>query len=166
MITRPRQPTLHPAAFSYWEKPGSELSMYASKEPPHGARCGGCGKCAHCPQEAPNDPMRNHSHGWWREELFIEDDKICAPSEDDIEEWIVTMETYVSGSDITGNRAVFSSINMSIYPVKKGEKQDPSSAMSDMPNIVARAKTYSEVLKKYEEYILMAVRRERARILL
>lgn len=163
MITRPRDPTMHPAAYSYWEPAAAGFGWYPVKEPPHGALCGGCGNCAHCPTKYPGDPIHDHSHGWWREELLLDDDDIAIS--DDVEEWIVAMDSYVTGTDPTSKKMLLSLINIRIVPLPKGHKDRVKDPNDDEPTIVARAPTYAEVLLKYEEYIRLAVRKERARVM-
>lgn len=160
------EPTLHPVIYSYWHNPdfldADEEGLYPKKRPPHGVKCGGCFKCAHCPPENANDPMHNHTHGWWREDLMIDDEYIDIP-EKDVVEWVVMTESYVSGhkENDDPNRMTLAHIGINIYPVYKDHKEDPH----DKPNIVARAPTYLEALKKYEEYIGVAIRRERAKFM-
>ncbi len=151
------EPSFQNARHTYWSS-DPETKHYPYKEAPHGTRCGGCSQCAHC---LTPEMMATHQHGWWKEEDMKAEFDL--PSEDGIEEWIISQETYGRSRTATGGKFSLSSIQVSIFPIYKGEKRDKD--WEDEVSVVARAATFIEIMDLYRQYVDEALRREKAKFL-
>lgn len=144
------------ARCTYWSS--NHEGYYPYKEAPHGTKCGGCSRCAHCDYE--KTTMNLHMHGWWKETDMKRTFEI--PDESLISEWVVAQEVYGRARNKQDPAFKVSSISISIFPIyKENAKND----WEDEVNVVARASTYVEILDVYSKYVAEAVRREKAMFL-